>query len=56
MLNYYHFLFIIDRQKGGLTAVNFDENILKFDEKAIFALRTLYSKHGYRQFRMSKFE
>ena len=36
--------------------MNFDESILKFDEKAIFALRTLYSKHGYRQFRMSKFE
>ena len=36
--------------------MHFDENILKFDEKAIFALRTLYSKHGYRQFRMSKFE
>ncbi len=34
----------------------FDENILKYDEKAVFALRELYSKAGYRQFKMSKFE
>ena len=34
----------------------FDENILKYDEKAVFALRQLYSSKGYRQFKMSKFE
>lgn len=29
---------------------------LKNDEKAIFALRSLYQKYGYQQFKMSKFE
>lgn len=33
-----------------------DQNLLKYDEKAIFALRGLYTAHGYRQFKMSKFE
>ncbi len=33
-----------------------DQNILKFEEKAVFTLRSLYSKYGYRQFKMSKFE
>lgn len=36
--------------------MTFDQNILKFDEKAVFMLRELYMKHGYRQFKMSKFE
>jgi len=36
--------------------LNFDESILKYDEKAVFALRNLYRNHGYRQFKMSKFE
>jgi ATP phosphoribosyltransferase regulatory subunit len=36
--------------------MTFDESILKFDEKAVFTLRELYIKHGYRQFKMSKFE
>ena len=36
--------------------MTFDENILKYDEKAVFALRQLYISHGYRQFKMSKFE
>jgi len=31
-------------------------NVLKNDEKAIFALRELYQKYGYSQFKMSKFE
>ena len=34
----------------------FNEAILKNDEKAVFVLRELYSKYGYRQFKMSKFE
>lgn len=34
----------------------FDDNILKYEEKAVFALRKLYSSNGYRQFKMSKFE
>ena len=34
----------------------FDESILKNDEKAIFALRKLYSDYNYRLFKMSKFE
>lgn len=33
-----------------------DQNILKFEEKAVFTLRSLYSKYGYHQFKMSKFE
>ena len=36
--------------------MNFDQNILRNDEKAVFALRSLYMKHGYHQFKMSKFE
>lgn len=34
----------------------FDESILKNEEKAVFALRSLYSRYGYRLFKMSKFE
>ncbi len=33
-----------------------DNNILRNEEKAIFALRSLYSKYGYKPFKMSKFE
>lgn len=33
-----------------------NDNVLKFDEKAIFALRELYSGYGYTQYKMSKFE
>ena len=34
----------------------FDESILKSEERAIFSLRSLYSKYGYSLFKMSKFE
>ena len=34
----------------------FDESILKYDEKAVFALRQLYRSYNYKQFKMSKFE
>ena len=33
-----------------------DENVLKFEEKVVFALRSLYVNAGYHQFKMSKFE
>jgi len=33
-----------------------DENILKNEEKAVFALRSLYRKYGYMPYKMSKFE
>lgn len=33
-----------------------DNNILRNEEKAIFALRSLYGKYGYKPFKMSKFE
>ena len=33
-----------------------DENIFRNEEKAVFALRSLYLRYGYRQFKMSKFE
>ena len=36
--------------------MKFDQDILKFEEKAVFALRRLYSDYGYKQFKMSKFE
>ncbi len=35
--------------------MNFTE-CLNYDEKAIFSLRSLYSKYGYTQYKMSKFE
>lgn len=34
----------------------FDESLLKYDEKAILSLRSLYNEYNYRQFKMSKFE
>lgn len=33
-----------------------DTKILKSEEKAVFALRSLYTKYGYKPFKMSKFE
>ena len=33
-----------------------DENILKNEEKAVFALRSLYRQYGYLPYKMSKFE
>lgn len=33
-----------------------DESILRNDEKAVFALRSLYERHGYTRYKMSKFE
>ena len=36
--------------------MNFYESVLKNEEKAIFALRALYRKHGYAPYKMSKFE
>ena len=36
--------------------MNFDQSILRNDEKAVFALRSLYMQYGYHQFKMSKFE
>ena len=36
--------------------MNFSEDILKYEERAVFALRQLYKSYGYRQFKMSKFE
>ena len=36
--------------------MNFDISVLDDTERMIFALRTLYMKHGYTQYRMSKFE
>ena len=36
--------------------MTFNKEVIKNDEKAIFALRSLYRKYGYRQYKMSKFE
>lgn len=36
--------------------MNIDYSVLKNDEKAVFRLRSLYSKYGYSQYKMSKFE
>ncbi len=39
-----------------MIALKFDEDLLKYDEKAVLKLRGLYRKYGYSQFVMSKFE
>ena len=36
--------------------MTFDNELIKNDERAIFKLRSLYRKYGYRQYKMSKFE
>ena len=36
--------------------MNFPEQILKSEEKAVFKLRSLYRKRGYEPYKMSKFE
>ncbi len=36
--------------------MNFPENILKSEEKAVFRLRSLYRQRGYEPYKMSKFE
>ena len=36
--------------------MTFNQEVIKNDEKAIFALRSLYRKYGYKQYKMSKFE
>ena len=36
--------------------MDFDASCLKYDERAIFAMRSLYSKYGYSCFKMNKFE
>ena len=36
--------------------MQYDENVLTRTERRIFALRTLYSRAGYRSYRMRKFE
>ena len=36
--------------------MTFSNDVIKNDEKAIFALRSLYQKYGYKQYKMSKFE
>lgn len=33
-----------------------NDNVLNYDEKIIFSLRSLYSKYGYAPYKMSKFE
>ena len=33
-----------------------EETLLKSEEKAVFALRSLYRQYGYLPFKMSKFE
>lgn len=40
----------------GQREMQIDQSLLKFEEKAVFMLRGLYSQYGYRQFKMSKFE
>ncbi len=36
--------------------MNITDLNLKYEEKAVFALRSLYSKYGYSQYKMNKFE
>jgi len=39
-----------------LIAMEYSNDILRFEEKILFKLRTLYSEFGYKQYRMSRFE
>ncbi len=39
-----------------MNLMDFSKDVVKNDEKAIFALRSLYRKYGYKQYKMSKFE
>ena len=36
--------------------MEYSADILRYEEKILFKLRTLYSDHGYKQYRMSRFE
>lgn len=36
--------------------MDFDSGCLRYDERAIFAMRSLYSRYGYSYFKMTKFE
>ena len=36
--------------------MNYNESVLKSEEKIAFLLRSLYRSYGYQQFKMSKFE
>ena len=36
--------------------MKFAANVLRSDEKAVYALRSLYKKYGYNQYKMNKFE
>ena len=36
--------------------MEYSNDILRFEEKILFKLRTLYSEFGYKQYRMSRFE
>ena len=36
--------------------MNITDLTLEYEEKAVFALRSLYSKYGYSQYKMNKFE
>ncbi len=42
------------REKAG--PMNIDVSSLKYDERAVFSLRSLYSAYGYSCYKMSKFE
>ena len=39
---------------GGIKMLN--KQVIKKDEKALFALRSLYRSYGYQPYKMSKFE
>ena len=39
-----------------LIAMEYSSAILRYEEKILFQLRTLYSGYGYKQYRMSRFE
>lgn len=44
------------QSKGKGMVANMNEQLLKPEEQALFALRALYAQYGYRPFKMSKFE
>ena len=49
-------MIVYTRKRKDIHTMNVSDKILRKDEKAVFNLRELYELHGYKRFRMSKFE
>jgi len=52
-------LYVVRPQTGPgkvTCSMNFEDLLIRNDEKLVFALRSLFSRHGFTQFKMRKFE